>query len=76
MTRTAFIYGDVLVGHVLSRDHPLVPARLRYTYELLEAYGAFHLEEARLVVAWRRARPPPRRWAPFTLRPTWRRSED
>jgi acetoin utilization protein AcuC len=37
------------VGHILSRDHPLVPARLRYTYELLEAYGAFRLEEARLV---------------------------
>ena len=42
MTRkTAFIYDDRLSRHTLSDTHPMKPVRLRYTYELLEAYGAF-----------------------------------
>ncbi len=39
--RAAFIYDDVLSQHVLSESHPMKPVRLRYTYELLDAYGAF-----------------------------------
>ena len=39
--RAAFIYHDVLSRHVLREDHVMVPTRLRYTYELLESYGAF-----------------------------------
>lgn len=49
MKSAAFVYDDVLTAHVLRQDHPLRPTRLRYTYELLEAYGAFSLENARLV---------------------------
>ena len=41
MASAAFIYDDVLAGHKLSESHPLKPVRLRYTYELLESYGAF-----------------------------------
>ena len=47
--RAAFIYHDVLSRHVLSEDHVMVPTRLRYTYELLESYGAFQLPNAALV---------------------------
>lgn len=47
--RAAFVYDEVLVSHRLREDHPLVPARLRLVYELLEAYGAFRLPEALLV---------------------------
>ena len=43
MNRVAFIYDDILTRHVLSNDHVFVPARLRYTYELLEFLGAFGL---------------------------------
>ena len=50
MTRTAaFVYDATLSGHVLRPDHPLKAIRLRYTYELLEAYGAFALENSLLV---------------------------
>ena len=45
----AFIYDDVLARHTLSDAHPLKPVRLRYTHELLEAYGAFDAEGATLV---------------------------
>lgn len=41
MPRAAFIYQDQMSRHVLRSDHPMRPARLRHTYELLEAYGAF-----------------------------------
>ena len=42
MSRTAaFVYHDALSRHVLRDDHPLRALRLRYTYELLESYGAF-----------------------------------
>ena len=37
----AFIYDDSLGGHVLREGHPMKPVRLRYTYDLLDAYGAF-----------------------------------
>ena len=39
--KTAFIYADGLSRHILSDTHPMKPVRLRYTYELLQAYGAF-----------------------------------
>ena len=39
--RAAFVYDDLLTRHVLNDTHPLKPVRLRYTYDLLEAYGAF-----------------------------------
>ncbi len=41
MRRAAFVYEDALSQHVLRRDHPMKPVRLRHTYELLRAYGAF-----------------------------------
>lgn len=49
MPRAAFVYADELSRHVLRADHPMRPARLRYTYELLAAYGAFDGESSRLV---------------------------
>lgn len=39
--KTAFVYDDRLSRHTLSATHPMKPARLRYTYELLQAYRAF-----------------------------------
>ncbi|MBI2846971.1 MAG: acetoin utilization protein AcuC [Chloroflexi bacterium] len=42
MKRAAFIYDDALSRHILRENHVLVPSRLRYAYELLEAYGAFN----------------------------------
>ena len=47
--RAAFVYNDMLSRHVLSEDHVMIPTRLRYTYELLEAYGAFQQPNAALV---------------------------
>lgn len=44
-----FVYNDVLSRHVLRDDHVMVPARLRYTYDLLEAYGAFNFPNATIV---------------------------
>ena len=41
MADSAFIYDDALGSHVLRGDHPMRPVRLRQTYELLQAYGAF-----------------------------------
>ena len=41
MPRAAFVYDDAMSQHVLRADHPMRPIRLRHTYELLEAYGAF-----------------------------------
>ena len=41
MRRAAFIYDDKLSQHVLREDHVMRPTRLKYTYELAEAYGAF-----------------------------------
>ena len=36
-------------GHVLSDTHPMKPVRLRYTYDLLRAYGAF--DDERSIIA-------------------------
>ena len=47
--QTAFVYADRLSRHVLSNDHPMKPARLRYTYELLSAYGAFNPYNSNIV---------------------------
>ena len=47
--RAAFVYDDVLAKHALSETHPLKPVRLRYTYELLDEYGAFESPDALLV---------------------------
>ena len=41
MPKAAFVYDDALSRHVLRSDHPMRPVRLRLTYELLSAYGAF-----------------------------------
>ncbi len=49
MSRTAFVYDDRLSRHALSDTHPMKPVRLRYTYELLEAYGAFSAPDVDLV---------------------------
>ena len=50
MARTAaFVYDDRLAQHVLSEAHPMKPVRLQYTYELLEAYGAFDADNSELV---------------------------
>ena len=47
--RAAFIYADGLTRHVLSETHPLKSVRLRYTYELLAAYGVFESPDAMLL---------------------------
>jgi len=47
--KTAFIYSDSLSQHTLSDTHPMKPVRLRYTYELLEAYGAFDVPNVAVV---------------------------
>ena len=49
MPRAAFVYDDAMSRHELRGDHPMRPVRLRYTYELLRAYGAFDHEGATLV---------------------------
>ena len=49
MPRAAFVYEDTLSQHVLRQDHPMRPVRLRYTYELLNSYGAFDDAESMLV---------------------------
>jgi acetoin utilization protein AcuC len=47
--KAAFIYSDALTRHVLSENHPLKAVRLRYTYELLAAYGVFESPDAMLL---------------------------
>lgn len=42
MRRAAFIYSDEMSRHVLHPNHVMKPDRLRYTYELLESYGAIN----------------------------------
>ena len=49
MTAATFVYDDLLTTHVLRENHVMVPTRLRYTYELLEALGAFGLDGSLLV---------------------------
>ena len=47
--KAAFVYDDRLSRHTLSETHPMRPVRLRYTYELLEAYAAFDAQNSELV---------------------------
>ncbi|MBM3946990.1 MAG: acetoin utilization protein AcuC [SAR202 cluster bacterium] len=49
MPRAALIYNDALSRHVLRDNHPMVPTRLRYTHELIDAYGVLAAPSARLV---------------------------
>ncbi len=49
MAKAAFVYEDTLSQHSLRQDHPMRPVRLRHTYELLNAYGAFQDSESLLV---------------------------
>lgn len=49
MRKAAFIYEEQLSRHILRTDHALQHTRLQYTYELLEAYGAFQEPSSRLV---------------------------
>ena len=50
MSRKAtFVYHDDFSRYTLRPDHPLKALRLRYTYELLEAYQAFSGEGSVLV---------------------------
>ena len=47
--KVAFVYDDILAQHNLGENHPMKPIRLRYTYELLDAYGAFDAPQTMLV---------------------------
>ncbi len=49
MPKAAFIYHDTLSRHILREGHPMRPTRLRYTYELLSAYGAFSMPDSFLI---------------------------
>ncbi len=49
MPNAAFVYDDALSRHVLRSDHPMRPVRLRHTFELLSAYGAFDGDSSRLI---------------------------
>ena len=49
MRKSAFIYNHDLSNHTLRDDHPMKPSRLKYTYELLNAYGAFNTDKSLLV---------------------------
>ncbi len=48
MRRAAFVYEDALSRHVLRPDHPMRPARLQHTFDLLRGYGAFDGSSSRL----------------------------
>ena len=47
--QTAFVYDDLLSRHNLSDGHPMKPERLRYSYEMLDAYEAFDAPNTRIV---------------------------
>ena len=47
--RAAFVYEDAMSRHQLRQDHPMQPVRLQYTYDLLQAYGAFDQSSSILV---------------------------
>lgn len=49
MRKAAMICSDQLWMHGHGLDHPLRPERLRLTYELLQAYGAFDGSRSRLL---------------------------
>jgi acetoin utilization protein AcuC len=46
--KAAFVYDDAMSRHVLSETHPMKPERLRYAYELSDAYGLFEPENSTL----------------------------
>lgn len=48
---TAFLYSDSFGSYYYGADHPMRPARLRLTYELIEALGLLPLEGARRIEA-------------------------
>ena len=45
---TVFVYHDRLTRHVLSDTHVFKPSRLRDTYNLLNSFGAFEMDNAKL----------------------------
>ncbi len=47
MRTAAFVYDEQVSRHTLREDHVMRPTRLKYTFELLDAYGAFR--DSRLV---------------------------
>ena len=47
--KAVFVYDDTLSQHVLSEAHPMKPVRLQYTYELLQAYGAFDADNTQVM---------------------------
>ncbi len=50
MTRkSAFVYSDIMSRHILRKDHVMQPKRLRYTFELLDSYGAFKFPNSVLI---------------------------
>ena len=49
LKKTAFIWDDKLADHQLGLSHPLKPVRLRYTHQLLQAYGAFKVPQVKII---------------------------
>ena len=49
MRKAAFLYEESLSRHELRDGHPMRPVRLKYTFDLLQAYGAFDGESSLLV---------------------------
>lgn len=47
----SFVYSGEFARYDFGRQHPLKPRRLTMTYELLDAYNAFHLSGSNLVDA-------------------------
>ncbi len=50
MRKAAFLYEESLSRHELRDGHPMRPVRLQYTFDLLQAYGAFDSESSLLVL--------------------------
>jgi len=50
MRRAAFVYEESLSRHELRDGHPMRPVRLQYTFDLLQAYGAFDSNSSSLVL--------------------------
>ena len=46
---SAFLYDAALTRNILREDHVLRPVRLRYVYELLDAYGVFSRDDVELL---------------------------
>ena len=49
--KTAFVYSDRFGGYYYGIDHPMRPARLRLTYELIDALGLAVLPSSRIIEA-------------------------